>query len=1221
MMRYLNKVVFVNSAHVPYAELKVDGNVHFIGTQGVGKSTLLRAILFFYNADKIRLGIPKEKKNFDSFYLPFANSYIIYEVMRENGAYTVVVTKSMGRAAFRFVDAPYQKDWFVNEQNEVAADWSEIRSRISDSGCSASSLVTGYDTFRDIIFGNNRKPELLQFRKYAIVESARYQNIPRTIQNVFLNSKLDADFIKDTIIQSMDDNEFVIDLSYYRSQIETFEQEYADVMLWMKQDKNGVVPVRKQADMVIKGYRTLLYSKKQIEDGSAELNYAEKVTRRKLPELDEQIALLGKEVERHNRLLGEEKDKFNRERDKLNQQKGSIETELQKIKSKRRYYEQERIEEIIAKVSKEPALKYELESLNKVYHELTGTYDDIMSKYRLLEQTLDAEFAKFNNETDKRILCLKEELNMRISALQKKHYERTNEIRTAYEEKLKTLSDSKELLLEEISTLKQQKMKIKYTIHYQHEIEVCEKHLNALLTAEKETSIHIERMKLDGDRLRQKSAEEVGQLEKEWDAKIEVVVHHRKQQDADIESLRHLIDNSKGSFCEWLDKHKPDWQETIGKIADEKQILYNRHLSPELTTDGGNTFYGVKLNLTEVECVLRSPKQLQADLDAKFTERDADTQQLNQLNEEREKQTEAIKNKYRKQISTLSNEMHLLEIQLQQYPVQQKHLQAERASLQRKEEEWKKEQLSEIEISLGGKEKERQKCNDTETALKQEREKRITQIADELRKAEKREHVAVDADVQLIKTELANHRLEMEVRKQELLRQQKDELNGKGADTSAIETYKTKIDTVNTELEYITKKRPLVWSYEKDKQELFDREPDLRAEKKSNEQHLNDLNEKYALRKKKLSDLCEEVASEMRVKSGERDSFKKDLEVLENFRKDENFCPPESYTSRELSTKKACGVIVDELKSFIISLSKDTENFKKSVNLFNSHFTARNTFSFPQTLASDADYMNFASNLCEFIDNNKIVEYQNRISERYVTILRRISKETGELTQSESLIHKTIREINEDFIKRNFAGVIRSIELRPLQSNDKLMLLLLELKKFNDENAFNMGAVDLFSQDSRADVNLHAVKYLNAFSKLLKDEPSRKNLVVSDSFNLQFRVMENDNDTGWVEKIANVGSDGTDILVKAMVNIMLINVFKEKASRKFGDFKVHCMMDEIGKLHPNNVKGILDFANCRNILLINSSPTTYNVEDYKYTYLLSKDAKSHTRIVPLLTRK
>ena len=312
---------------------------------------------------------------------------------------------------------------------------------------------------------------------------------------------------------------------------------------------------------------------------------------------------------------------------------------------------------------------------------------------------------------------------------------------------------------------------------------------------------------------------------------------------------------------------------------------------------------------------------------------------------------------------------------------------------------------------------------------------------------------------------------------------------------------------------------------------------------------------------------------------------------------------------------------MEELKSQIVSFGKDTENFKKSVNLFNSNFTARNTFSFPQSLSCDSDYMDFASNLCEFVENNKITEYQNRISERYVNIIRRISKETGELTQSESLINKTIKDINDDFIKRNFAGVIRSIELRALQSNDKLMQLLIEIKNFNDGNTFNMGEMDLFSQDSRENVNLKAVKYLNSFSKLLKDEPSRKSLVVSDTFNLEFRIIENDNDTGWVEKIANVGSDGTDILVKAMVNIMLINVFKEKVSRKFGDFKVHCMMDEIGKLHPNNVKGILEFANCRNILLINSSPTTYNVEDYKYTYLLSKDAKSNTRVVPLLTRK
>ena len=77
-MRYLNRIIFINSAHVPYAEVNLDGNVHFIGTQGVGKSTILRSILFFYNADKGRLGIRTQDKqqSYDDFYLPLSLIHI-----------------------------------------------------------------------------------------------------------------------------------------------------------------------------------------------------------------------------------------------------------------------------------------------------------------------------------------------------------------------------------------------------------------------------------------------------------------------------------------------------------------------------------------------------------------------------------------------------------------------------------------------------------------------------------------------------------------------------------------------------------------------------------------------------------------------------------------------------------------------------------------------------------------------------------------------------------------------------------------------------------------------------------------------------------------------------------------------------------------------------------------------------------------------------------------
>ena len=94
-MRNLNRIIFINSANIPYADdIYLDGNIHFIGTQGVGKSTILRAILFFYNADTQKLGIPVEKQSYTEYYFPYSNSYIVYEVATENGPFCILSFKN-----------------------------------------------------------------------------------------------------------------------------------------------------------------------------------------------------------------------------------------------------------------------------------------------------------------------------------------------------------------------------------------------------------------------------------------------------------------------------------------------------------------------------------------------------------------------------------------------------------------------------------------------------------------------------------------------------------------------------------------------------------------------------------------------------------------------------------------------------------------------------------------------------------------------------------------------------------------------------------------------------------------------------------------------------------------------------------------------------------------------------------------------------------------------
>ena len=253
---------------------------------------------------------------------------------------------------------------------------------------------------------------------------------------------------------------------------------------------------------------------------------------------------------------------------------------------------------------------------------------------------------------------------------------------------------------------------------------------------------------------------------------------------------------------------------------------------------------------------------------------------------------------------------------------------------------------------------------------------------------------------------------------------------------------------------------------------------------------------------------------------------------------------------------------------------------------------------------------------------DKIEEYRSRTSGHYTELLLRISHEMDEVSRNSSEIAGIVKDINYDFKEKNFIGAVKSIELRVMPSADKMVGLLSQIKVFADEHGYDLDQVNLFSGGSRDESRSAAVGLLLSLMKLITggEHATRSRLTLSDTFQLQFRITENDNDTGWVEKISSVGSDGTDVLVKAMVNIMLINVFKERVSGRFSDFRIHCVMDEIGRLHPRNVRGILEFAGARNIFLVNGSPVPYNVADYRHTYLLTKDG-TRTVIRALVSRK
>lgn len=1215
-MRALRKIIFVNSAHIRYAEVRLDGNVHFIGTQGVGKSTLLRAILFFYNADKLHLGIPKEMKTYDEFYLPHANSYIVYEVEHEHGPFCVLTFRSSGRACFRFVDAAYRKEWLVNDNGEVTAESKVIRERLG--GVSMSKIIDRYEQYRDILYGN-RQAVGKEIARFQLMESNRYQNIPRSIQNVFLNSRLDANFIKDIIIRSMSEEEANIDLAYYRRQVADFGQEYKDISCWYKLNQKGESVVRTQAENVVNAYRYLLFMKQQIAELCGELKYAVRVSKERLPLVEKKIDEIIEEENRQKRLINEIQQKYDSEKTSLNQQLGVVNEDLKRLKERRELYAAQKIEDLLKRYEQEQVLKIKLEESKARLTELTARFNDVTGKFKALCQGVKNGLENYRLSQNNRIFTLGQEKQKAEERMFNEHTEQRKNIEAAFAEKLTVAYNAIDLLKNEKSELEKEMLKLKFSQPYKEETDALNKEANSLAFREKELNGLIATTEAKINQLQTVYEKQEAEITADSKNKIDAKQQEMDEVAAKIAEIEGLLSRTKGSLYEWLEENKRDWEQNIGKVVNEESVLYQTGLHPQ--KDDGTSLFGVKLDLIDLPLSVRKPTQLKEERDELELKLRSLQTDKKALTEQQEKLINELKRRVAPKMRELREQKSYHETELRVIPQKQKALKLKQEDYAAKAQQEKEERAKLLNTRLQEVALRRTAADTNLDKIQAEKQKQLTAEDKRYQKAKDETIRLHEQRVAEIKADIKQQEKKAEEQLLLLQQQENEELRGRGADTRMVDECKNLIKATEDELKFIDDHRRIVFDYQRDRENLFNREDEFKAKKKLINDKLQQLNEKYNQRKLKHNEALASLGKELAERKDEKRLLDENLQKAENFAHDEKLCPPMLAEANERQTLRTPGQAVEELTGIIVSRQKSYDKLKAAVNLFKDNFTTKNTFNFRMELTLDDDYLDFANNLEDFLTYNKIEEFRRRTSERYVDILARVSKEMGDLTKHESDVDKVIHDINNDFRERNFAGVIKLIALQPVPSADKMVLLMKRIKEFNDDNLYAMGELNLFSTANRDEVNEKAVGYLLDFMKSLVDNPQRQLLTLSDLFLLQFRIVENDNDTGWVDKLSHVGSEGTDTLVKAMINIMLINVFKGKVSRKFGDFRIHCMMDEIGKLHPQNVKGILDFANARNILLINSSPTTYNVSDYRYTYLLDKDSKSQTVVHPLISQE
>lgn len=1223
-MKYLNKVVFINSADksIKFSEVNLDGNVHFIGTQGVGKSTLLRAILFFYNADKQKLGIPREKKTFDEYYFPFQNSYLIYEVKIDNEFFCVLAFKSQGRVAFRFFDSAFNKNFFIDNEGRAFDSWDKTREAFGKN-IGYTRIINNYEEYRNILYGNN-KGIASEFRKYALIESKQYQNIPRTISNVFLNANLSAEFVKGTIIKSLNEEDIKIDLTTYsQTHLKDFETNLNDIKKWTDKNRNGENQVEKQADNVSTCYSALQYLQKKKAELASQLGWALNNVKEQQPKVADHV--IAEELKR-NKLrtkLIELDSVFDKNKVKIERQIGELFGKLNDIKTKRNEYAALKIDNILERVSNKISLDLEKKNLKSEKEILTSKFLEIQQRYQALLKQLENQLKEFENikQTEKNnaqssFLSFKEALTKQYDLLydeiRKQHKEELEVANSFVKEKDKTITGNR---------IKRSEVKNKR--FYEKEINGCNNDISNLNSALSKADNAIQQATEKNKNIQKEWLLEETGIKEDTKRKIEKQTELITKLNSTISGIDTKIENSKDSLYGWLNEQVPDWDKTIGKVIDEDNILYKSGLNPKKISNSDQSFFGISIDTNEIDKKVKTVADLQKEKDA-FNNQIIETQQniadLNsKSNEELEKLRKRFQPKMKEQkeiIDTNKYQSEQNKIKLEEIGVRLTDWKTKATAEQKAELEIIDDAIAKLSEEKTNAEEQVQKVEGSIVKLievkKKDKEGKIKAVQLKLNET----IGEIDSLIQVEKNSISEKEAEIKVK-------QTKELDNKGADTKRIEEIDLRFSAIEPELVFIDNNRAIVAVYINHKSELLDKEDEFKGKKNLLDKQLEtELAKHKQQREKFIQDIgLHNIAIESIAKT--LAGFETDLTAFDTFTKTDIYQTVETFIAEytdENKTEFTCSKIIGDLNATDNTLTKRYIELQEAINKFTGNFQENNLFSFKVKFAERSDYFEFAEMLKEFIDENKLGEYKTRVEERFAHIIRRIGIETGDLISKEGEISQVIREINNDFVSRKFVQAIKSMELRTKESANSIFRLLVEVKKFNDENPYNIGKADLFNATEQTNQNEKAISLLKQLIKEMATS-KEKEINLSDSFELEFRIVENDNDSGWVEKLTNVGSEGTDVLVKAMINIMLLNVFKERAAKKQkDDFRLHCMMDEIGKLHPTNVKGILKFANDRNILLINSSPTSYNATDYRYTYLLAKDAKNVTSVKRLVRK-
>ena len=582
-------------------ELDLTGHTQLEGTNGAGKTSLMRLLPLFYGMRPSDIVSKVDQaKNFADFYLPRESSILVYEYARPFGQKCQVLATSDGRGVhFKFIDAAYDSQHFIaTTEGSKAKPFtiSEIEKNYRNIGKESSKFL-GIDKYRQVIqnlrSGRKHKEIRVLQNRFSFSEQA-CPHIDKVI-NGTIEKNLDFEAVKRMLVAIASDH-LARNTSDEKEQLSLNK---ADITNWLA-DIQASRAIKKVADKIsvwqndFSAFASLVNKLQHL--------HAETIAHQERLETKQQQRDELKKSSITNRSTLESElantvEQYQKATADLN---AKIEADLSKIElldDDKLNYDDDDASSYQINADQAPQIQAELTEVIAVIDAFEGNITKIGQKFDKLIQKIEVEKLKAFSSNKEKSALITSQSNTQLAHI--------NEIFHQQEQSLNA-----QLHKEELKLQKDQQ-------YLQHQLSTAQHQLTQpiipaqLITDIDENVIALSQAQQSYNQLLQQEStlqKQQYQLDKQQDKQLTL----RSEANRYLEQLRqdyHQVElqllPQADSLHHYLinEPQAADWQNTIGRLLTTEQ-LSRTDLNPQWleSNDAPASLYGLSIDLQQLPC-------------------------------------------------------------------------------------------------------------------------------------------------------------------------------------------------------------------------------------------------------------------------------------------------------------------------------------------------------------------------------------------------------------------------------------------------------------------------------------------------------------------------------------------------------------------------------------------------------------------------------------------